>query len=657
MTVRAQRGRGALTRRAFCGALGGALALAGCKGKEQPMGKAGTGRGRVVVLGMDGVDPALLTRFRAEGLTPHFEALAREGGFAPLATTNPAESPVAWATLATGVNPGRHGVFDFLHRDPADYRLLLSITRPKGRSLTGTPVFESPLRATPFWERAAEAGIPAQVLRWPLTFPAAGKATVLAGLGTPDIQGGLGRYALYTTDAALAKLERRGETLLLGAAGGGTFATEIRGPRKSASEYVTAPLTIKPSAGKVTLTCSGGMLDLREGAWSPRVSLTFSVGLFKKVKATAQFHLVRAADPLVLYLSPLAIDPADPVFPLSAPADFAPKLAKALGAFHTLGMHEDINALKDGVLSPAAFLASCDEAMGENEKLLAHALAAQDRGLLCAVFFTPDRIQHFFWAGLDREHPFNAKAAGEGLLDHTGEFHALGATPIRDCYARLDRIVGTVRKALGPNDLLLIVSDHGFTTYRRDFHVNRFLVQEGYMALSDEVGGEGFASVRWDATSAYACGFAGVYLNLEGREGRGRVKRADGAPVARDIGKKLEALVDPATGLRPVRKAFLRDEVFRGPRAAESPDIVLALEPGYEFSSETALGACPRELFAANDRPWSGTHLCDPAAVPGILCANRRIAAAAPRGLDLAPTVLAALGLPVPAECEGRSFL
>jgi len=74
-------------------------------------------------------------------------------------------------------------------------------------------------------------------------------------------------------------------------------------------------------------------------------------------------------------------------------------------------------------------------------------------------------------------------------------------------------------------------------------------------------------------------------------------------------------------------------------------------------SSETALGGCPRELFADNDRPWSGTHLCDPAAVPGVLLANRRIASAAPSVRDLAPTVLAALDLPVPEELEGGSVL
>ena len=621
------------------------------------MGKQGADARRVVVLGLDGVDPALLARFRGEGALPNFDALAREGGFAPLATSNPAQSPVAWATLGTGVNPGRHGVFDFLHRDPEEYRLFLSITRPKGRSLTGTPVFQSPLAASPFWEQAAAAGVAAQVLRWPLTFPAGGKATVLAGLGTPDIQGGLGRYTLYTTDAALAKIERRGETIVLGPAAGGRHATEIRGPRTSAESFAKLPLAIAPRPGEVALECAGASLALKEGAFSARVSFTFSVGLFKKVKTTAQFFLVRAADPLVLYLSPLGIDPADPVFPISNPADHAQKLVAALGTFHTLGMTEDINALKDGVLPPEAFLASCEEAMAENEKLLDRALAAQDRGLVCAVFFTPDRIQHFFWAGLDAEHPFNKKAASGGLLDRTREFRALGARPIRDCYVRLDRLAGRVRAALGPNDLLLIVSDHGFTTYRRDFHLNRFLVQEGAMALSEEVGREGFASVRWDATSAYACGFSGIYINMEGREKHGPVKPGYAVPAAGELVKKLRALKDPATGLAPVRNAWLRHEIYKGPRAADSPDIVLGLEPGYEVSSATALGGCPRELFADNDRPWSGTHLCDPAAVPGILLASRRIAAAAPGALDLAPTVLAALGLPVPEELEGGSLL
>ena len=621
------------------------------------MVKRGADARRVVVLGFDGADPGLLARFRGEGVLPNLDALARDGGFLPLATANPAQSPVAWATLGTGVNPGRHGVFDFLHRDPEEYRLYLSITRPKGRGLAGTPIFQPPLAAAPFWERAAAAGVPAQVLRWPLTFPAAGKAAVLAGLGTPDIQGGLGRYTLYTSGEAPTGTERRGETIVLGPAAGGRHATEIRGPRTSAEGFARLPLAITPRPGPVALECPGAALILEEGAFSPRLSFTFSVGLFKKVKATAQFFLVRAADPLLLYLSPLGIDPADPVFPISSPAEYAPELAAALGTFHTLGMTEDINALKDGVLSPAAFLASCEEAMAENERLLDRALAAQDRGLVCAVFFTPDRIQHFFWAGLDADHPFNRKAAGGGLLDRTREFHALGARPIREIYLRLDRLTGKVRSALGPRDVLLIVSDHGFTTRRRDFHVNRFLVREGAMALGEEVGREGFASVRWDATAAYACGFSGIYINTAGREKHGTVTSDRAAAAAAELVAKLKALEDPATGLAPVRNAWLRHEIYKGPRVVDAPDIVLGLEPGYEVSSETALGGCPRELFADNDRPWSGTHLCDPAAVPGVLLANRRIASAAPSVRDLAPTVLAALDLPVPEELEGGSVL
>ena len=89
---------------------------------------------QVVVLGFDGADPKLAAKWMAEGKLPNLARLAREGTFKPLGTTNPPESPVAWASFATGLNPGGTGIYDFLKRDPETYLpelALVSRERPK----------------------------------------------------------------------------------------------------------------------------------------------------------------------------------------------------------------------------------------------------------------------------------------------------------------------------------------------------------------------------------------------------------------------------------------------------------------------------------------------------------------------------------------------
>ncbi len=649
-----------VTRRTFCWALGGALALAGCKRRV----RISPGR-RVVVLGMDGIDPKLLARYMAAGDLPTFTRLKEEGGFVPLPTTNPPQSPVSWATLATGVNPGEHGVFDFLRRhadkvgDPAAKPLSLSITRH-----TGGVTFEPPMKAAPFWETAAAAGVPATVLRWPLTFPARGEATILAGLGAPDIRGRLGMYALYTTDADAKHqgLMRHVPDLKKE---NGQFVTAITGPDRGAGRDVTLPLRIQPVKKGVKLLLQNASMpavELAEGTWSRILSFTFTYSIFRtEVKATGRFYLARAKNPLILYLSPLAVDPADPGdFEIGNPhPEFVTELARRIGPFHTLGMPEDVNAVKHGALGPEPFLSSCNDIVSEQEKMLQLALADQTEGLLAFVFFTSDRIQHFFWAGLDPAHPYNTLDPDGGPFSHVTAFHRLGAGPIRDIYKRFDRILDTVRSRLSEKDVLLLVSDHGFTTYRRNFHVNRFLVEHGFMTLRDGAaeGDDFLATVAWDRTRAYSVGFAGIYLNREGREGAGRVAKEQADDLARQITTKATALRDPATGTAPVLRVYRGCDIYTGSAMADAPDLVLGLADGYRFSAETALGACPAEIFADNTEPWTGTHLLDPSLVPGILLANRRLTTRRVDGRDLAPTVLAALGVPIPPEYEGRSFL
>jgi len=619
---------------------------------------------RVILLGMDGLDPKLLKRFIDSGALPAFRALAEKGGLRRLITANPPQSPVSWATLTTGVNPGVHGIFDFLHRTPDDYTIFLSMTRQAGATLTGRPTFRSPLAAPTLMARISKAGIPVTVLRWPLTFPAKGPGEILSGLGTPDVTGGLGSYLLYTTAEIKPQDPKARHTVRL--KGKPPYRAEFPGPltaKPSRSDPLkgraTVPIIVEPKVEGVVVHLGGQRVELKEGAWSPFLSITFKVGFLQRCTALVRLYLARAEDPLVLYASPASIDPARPIFPIAYPAGYSATWVKRLGGpFHTLGMPEDTRALTDGVLTPEAFLDSCERITLEGERMLLAALNERSEGLLGCVFFTSDRVQHMFWAGLDHDHPFNKLEQAEpSPFIHTRDFRKLGAEPIESYYRRLDRVLASVAGALDSRDLLLVFSDHGFTTYRRNFHVNRFLAERRHLSLEEEVGEELFGSVRWDRTVAYSCGFCGVYLNREGREGLGIVSRTKAEKLLETLAAEFKALKDPETGLHPVRRVWRREDLYRGPEASRAPDLILGLERGYRFSWQTALGGAPREVFSNNEGAWSGTHLIDPELVPAVLLANAPVAREQITLVDVAPTVLSALGIRVSSELEGKNFI
>ena len=157
-----------------------------------------------------------------------------------------------------------------------------------------------------------------------------------------------------------------------------------------------------------------------------------------------------------------------------------------------------------------------------------------------------------------------------------------------------------------------------------------------------------FRNVVWGRTRAYAAGFGGIYINLEGREGDGVVAPGDEyGTVCKQIAEGLEGLRDPKTGEGPVRRVYFREELYHGPLAAEGPDLVVGCQPGYRVSWETALGDTPPTLFDDNRKLWSGDHIVDPHCVPGVLLANHRAAGALRQQTDIAPTVLGAFSLPL----------
>lgn len=611
---------------------------------------------KVVVVGFDGLEPRILERLLANGELPAFERLRAAGGYSRVATTLPAQTPVAWSTFATGTNPGGHGIYDFIRRDPQSYLADFSLNRFEQKNAFLPPRAVNLRRGEPVWEVLSKAGIASAVVRCPCTFPPDDlRGRMLSGMGVPDLRGGLGTPSFYTSDPAARPGES--EHLIPIQLNGGPVRTRLIGPRhpktRADIEQTMTLRTDRPGR-RVLLAIEGteGEVVADVGRWTDWVKVRFKVGLLQAVSGMVRFLLV-GLDPYVeLYASPLNFDPAATlVYPISSPPEYAGDLAHAVGTYYTTGMVEDHGGLNNGRFGEAVYLDQCAQVMAERERMLQHELARQRDGLVFCLFDTPDRVQHMFWRFLEPDHPAQRAAPVTGF-DHA----------IEDHYRACDAILGRVLAAVDPETLVISLSDHGFTGFRRGLHLNAWLLREGLLALKPgvspgEEAGEYLRNVDWSRTKAYAVGIGSVYLNLRGREGQGIVAPEEAAELSGRIAGGLAGLLDPETGGVAVRGATPRAAAYSGPFVAESPDLVVRFAEGYRASWTTAVGGVPRDLFEDNTKRWSGDHIVDPELVPGVLLMNRPFQSLRTRLIDLAPTILAALGAPRGAAMEGETLL
>jgi predicted AlkP superfamily phosphohydrolase/phosphomutase len=606
---------------------------------------------RVVVLGLDGLDPALTNRFMRQGCLPNFQTLQAEGTFRPLQTTYPSISPVAWSTFATGVNPGKHRIFDFFTRHPGNYLPVLSSTAIASSTKTLTfgplkiPVKRTHVKflrkSTSFWKILGKAGIFCSVLRVPITFPPEKfYGTCLSAMCTPDLRGTQGSFTLFSSKQSDSVIDKTGGTVMPLQVHGNRFEGSIPGPSLNhQTEPLSLPLTgtVDFSQKSVRLTIGKTCLKLVQGEYSSWVPLEFKAGYRKRISGIARF-LVTAIDPhLTIYMTPINIDPQKPALPVSHPLYFSMGLSKLYGPFSTLGLAEDTWALNERVIDEAAFLKQAYDIYEERKMHLFDALKKNKDGFITCVFDTTDRIQHMFFRYLDDDHPANRNK------DHEQHAHA-----IEELYKKMDDLVGDVRQELHQDDVFMIVSDHGFKSFKWGVNLNTWLWKEGYLILKEGAtpAGEWFAEVDWTRTRAFAYALAGIFFNLKGRERDGIVAPGDERLALQlEIKEKLETLVDQHTGLHPVRQCILSQRVLQGPYMNDCPDLLIGYRIGYRASWNSAVGRITDQIIEENTKSWSGDHGIHPKFVPGVFFSNWKLADKRPALVDLAPTILSLFGV------------
>jgi predicted AlkP superfamily phosphohydrolase/phosphomutase len=689
---------------------------------------------KLIILGFDGADAKLTQRWMDEGKLPNLAKLRAKGTFSPLRPTIPSQTPVSWSTFSTGLNPGRHGVFDFLKRDPKTYHpafaaaeegredflfgknngpflgaiagaalalllllllklfrlrtaiagavaVVLGIAAGAGAGIAATrllpvsrPIAISNQQGDTFWKLLGKAGKRVRVLRIPVTFPPKPFAhgELLSGLGVPDLSGRIGKPFYFTSELFFTPKgggDFSGEIVEL-VDNKGTIDTEIKGPpnqlfpKKDGLDYIKIPMRLAVAADRKSLRIevTGNQLTLKPGEWSRWVRFTFPFNAVIKLKGIGRFRLLSLDPEVRLYLSPIDFDPENlpPGFDVTTPGGFVHQLTRRHGLFKTRGWMIDTWSMQGGTIDEQTFLDDVKMTVDKDEEILKATLAESDWDVLVHYFEFTDRVQHMMFRFFDPKHPL-----------YTAEGAAKWGGSILRSYQEMDRLVGEVMEQR-PDAALMVVSDHGFASFRRGMNYNTWLVQNGLMALNGQDAkrmnledlfdrGDFFVNVDWSRTKAYALGLGQIYVNLAGREGKGIVQPgAEYQQVAAQIKQGLEAFVDAETGEHPVAHVFTRDEAYAGVYdPLLIPDLIPSNSEGYRVGWQDALGGIGKAIVEPNTEVWSGDH-CSvyPPLVQGILFSSFKLNA--PNGAymgDVMPTLLGLYDVKPTTNLDGKSLL
>lgn len=621
---------------------------------------------KVIILGFDGIDPQLLELWMSEGELPAFQRLRSQGGFRPLQTSIPPQSPVAWSNFINGTNPGGHAIFDFIHRNPQNYIPIFSASKtisPKNHlslgkwriPLTGGDV-KLMRKGKAFWEILGEHEIPATVFKIPSNYPpASSKQRTLSGMGTPDILGSYGIFNFYTTAGANIDENLGGGRVHQVYVIGNRVETKLPGPvnsfKKSRPETeIDFRVYIDPKNPVAKIAIQGQEFILKEGEWSEWKRIHFDMIPTQSVSGICRFYLKQIRPEFKLYVSPINIDPADPALPISTPQSYAKELEDKFGPFYTQGLPADTSALDSDILDDEEFLHQDNIVLQERKKMYEYELSRFESGLLFYYLSSTDQRQHMFWRHIDKYHPL-----------YQPKLAAKFGSSIKHIYKETDEMLEKALNKADKNTVVMVMSDHGFTPFRRSFNVNTWLKEMGYLNLINERRQgeeEFFLNTDWSRTKAYALGLNSLYINQRNREGQGIISPGrEKENLVREIARNLEKFRDPQTGERAILRAFVTKDVYKGDYVQESPDIILGFNRGYRTSWVSPLGKIPKPVVEDNKEKWSGDHCMAPQVIPGIFLANRRIQSPSPALYDLTPTILKLFGIRQPPYMIGKPVL
>jgi len=634
----------------------------------------------VVVLGFDGMDPVLCERMMDAGQLPNLDRMRKLGGYRPLGTTIPPQSPVAWASFITGANPGVHGIFDFIHRDPTRqcspfYAAAETVVGKEGWDvgeyrvpLTFWPFEHQPTQTllrrggTPFWDYLDEAGVPTWIYDIPANYPPStshhGHVCCLAGMGVPDLLGGYGTYQHFSEDTFRVKTEGGGirkPLIFKNDAATGTLTgpsnTVLKDPKSVEVKFQIFRHPGKPTA---RIELQGQSVVLKEGEWSEWHKVDFALEMpsflpDSHVSGIVRFYLQEVRPNFRLYVTPVNIDPSDPgEQKITEPQEFITEISDELGLFYTAGFQEDHKALSNKVFVDEEYHKQVDHVLLERYNMLGYALKQHEDGLLFFYFSSTDLQAHMFWWDSDEKHPLRTP-------EEARKYHGV----IVDLYRQMDQVVGDVWERYGDGATILVMSDHGFCNFRRQFNLNTWLRDNGYVqpgnckSLLNPRRGR---LVDWNTTKAYGLGLNGLYVNLVGRERDGIVGPTKREALLDEIAEKLLAVRDPENGRPVIAHVYRRDEVYCGPLASTAPDLIIGYHRGYRASWATTLGDITDEIISDNDSAWSADHCIAADQVPGVIFSNKPILRDQPSLVDMAPTVLELFGVRTPSTMEGGSL-
>jgi len=625
-------------------------------------------RRKMLILGVDGLDPKLVRQYTGKGLLTNLSRVIAGGGMSPVGTSNPPQSPVAWSNFTVGAGPSTHGIYDFIHREPSTMIPYLSTSRvvPPERVLEfgeyRIPLEEGETellrKGRPFWDYITDRDIPATIFKMPANFPTVeSKAEMVSGMGTPDLLGGYGTFTMFTSAPEQFSTDITGGRVIPLHFERGKARCELPGPanslkKGSPASSIAVELWRDRHNDVARIKIQDKEFVLNRGEWTNWFQVSFPMlGPFYDVKGIIKIFVKDVHPDFHLYVSPINIDPSDPALPIFSSDDYGHELSCDCGFFYTQGLPEDTKALSSSVLGDDEYLQLADQILSEREHLLYHEMDRfnrRDNGLLFFYFSSLDQNSHMYWRALDPRHPLHdpmiSKKYGE---------------KIQDFYIELDLAIGKILEyndLSDPNFTMMIMSDHGFNSFRRQVNLNTWLYRQGYLALSktnDISDGGYFTNVDWSRTGAYNLGINSIYLNIEGREPEGAVSPSQAAKLRKSIRDDLLALRDEESGEAAVSGAWIisAEERRRNPHA---PDILVGWNSGYRISWDSILGGFSSQIFSDNLDKWSGDHCIDPRFVPATLIANKKIAKADPDLRDLTATVLRQFDVPLPGEVEGK---